>query len=164
MLSLPGISGSVLEEILIMITKAWGQQTFYLDSKHIALLDLLGIPALSSHVTKDSQSLAKSLSQSSNNLEGDQGLTDLGGATRDPSDENIDGAKEFSKQDVDLCVEPRCVHCDTLFMDRTQETLEEILVHLGEVHFEVELDAELKNLFTDGSNTCKECYCEIKGD
>ena len=146
-----------------MITKVWGQQTFYLGSKHIALLGLLGIPALTSHFKEEGQSIAESLQQSPHSEE-DKGLADLGFTTTDEGDTSMDGSKDMSRQDVDVSIEPRCVHCDTVFRDKTQESLEEIFVHLGEVHYEVDLDTEQKKLFPNLSNRCEDCNCEIKGD
>jgi len=161
--SLPDISSALFEDVLLMITKAWGQQTISLSSKHVGLLRALGIPALSSTV-KDVQSLAESLSPSPH-FEGESGPKDLGFTPKDHiNDLSLDDEKDLSKHDGDQSVEPRCIHCDTVFRDRTQESLEDILVHLGEVHFEVDLDTEHRRLFPHSSNICEECSCVINGD
>jgi len=163
-LSLPGISGAVLEDVLVMITKAWGQQTISLSSNHISLLGALGIPALSSHGKEDILSLAESLLRSPH-FEGDSGPTDHGFTPENHSDDrSMDDEKDLSKYDGDQCDEARCIHCDTVFRDRTQESLEEVLVHLGEVHFEVDLDTEQKRMFPHRSNKCEECGCVIDSD
>jgi len=148
-LSMPDVLSSALEEVVHMISKPWRQQTRQLKPQHISLLSALGIPAWVSDNREDALTLTTSQS--------------LPPYSDNDEESPLSGSSACQTSNIDSVEykEPKCTYCETKFRDRTQESVEDICIHLGEVHFEAELFMEQQRRFPNGSSKCDDCGCEI---
>jgi len=161
-LSVPGVSSTAMEELLTMISKPWGQQSKLLSSELIDLLRILGITVLPFYSQDDDQTHSESLSNLFS-IQSTKEPTDVGFSPKNNYEDRMGADEDTTNFNIDVC-EPKCIYCDTVFRDRTQDSEVDVLVHLGEVHFEKDLFIEQRRIFSNGSNKCAECNDELNGD
>jgi len=159
-LSMPGASSSALEQVVQMISKPWTQEVLSLNLEKITIITALGIPV--------SQALEES-TKNSEVTEAAKEFEDVGSSLLIEITSNItDSSENFIGKDPQLHnngnKEPKCTHCDVRFRDFSLETVEEITIHLGEAHFEMDLQVEQLRRFPRGLNKCEECDLEITSD
>jgi len=178
-ISLPDVSGSALDQVVQMLSKPWTEEVLYLNLDQIKIVDNLGIPVgetkeiecnikvVEESVKEDNHpNLNKEIISRSRfeafceKSDGKASLT-LEKCLNPSLTEEI-----FDPEPVDDIVskEPKCIHCDTTFRDTTPESIEEITIHLGEFHFETDLQIEQIKLFPIGNTECDECATEVIGD
>eukprot|EP00092_Neocalanus_flemingeri_P022107 GFUD01023981.1.p1 GENE.GFUD01023981.1~~GFUD01023981.1.p1 ORF type:complete len:315 (+),score=59.92 GFUD01023981.1:54-998(+) len=177
-LLLPDASGAALEKVIQMITKPWAQEVFSLNSDEVEIIEILGIPVEMTKIMSSSNDTeTEELIQEDviSNYNASETVTDENGGYRLKS-----SGKKTSKpapnrpfaegspvtdQDCNFeSMEPKCIHCDTMFRDTTPESIEEITIHLGEIHYESDLQVEQLKLFPLGEGNCGECAAEVIGD
>jgi len=59
---------------------------------------------------------------------------------------------------------PKCSECGMDFGEVSEDTKDEVSIHIGEIHSEVELLTEFSKLFPGGSNKCGGCDLEVNGE
>jgi len=170
-LSMPEASGSALEQVIHILCKPWSQNELTLSLDQITVIQVLGIPVgfsvskeVNTTLKESSQYPYSEASKVVNQVEIGVALEENLGI---PDNTALDVPQEGLDPDPTDYIEnkaPKCIHCDTIFRDSTPESIEEITIHLGEVHFEMDLQVEQFRRFLAGSKKCEECAFEITGD
>jgi len=143
-ISLPDASSRGVQGVLNMIGQSWMEDIFVLNKDQLEVLRILEIPVGD---LENVQIVEFSMDD-----------VHIQNSTIDESDL----AEESENNHPLTSLAPKCPDCGMDFGD--EDTKEELLIHIGEIHSEVELLAEFIKVFPGGSNKCGECGLEVNGE
>eukprot|EP00092_Neocalanus_flemingeri_P017347 GFUD01018762.1.p1 GENE.GFUD01018762.1~~GFUD01018762.1.p1 ORF type:complete len:485 (+),score=126.29 GFUD01018762.1:18-1472(+) len=142
-ISLPDASSTGVQGVLNMISQKWMEEIYVLTNEEFEVLSSLEIPV---------GNLEKVQIFSTSDLQ----------IQNFSSDEIL--AAEFEEINPNKRSSPVCPQCGMNFGEISEDTKEEIYIHMGEIHSEEELLAECYKVFPDGSNKCEVCNLEVNSD
>jgi len=176
-ISLPDVSCSALYQVLKMLSKPWTEEVLSLNLDQIKIVGILGIPVGETKEIECNIEVEKAVKEDTRPIlnkdiirrSSSEALCESDGKGSSTPEKCLNSSlteEIFDPEPVDDIVskEPKCSHCDTTFRDTTPESIEEITIHLGEFHFETDLQVEQIKLFPIGKTKCEECGTEVIGD
>jgi len=146
-ISLPDISSSGVRKALTFLSHRWSGEVYMLTHLELDVLVCLGIPV-------GPVERVKVLDFDVNEVQDDHLIRDL--VAEKDGDDVVNG--NLIKYNI------KCPECDHNCGPVNENSKDELLIHVGEIHGEPELLAEFKRAFVTGSNSCGYCGVDLCGE
>jgi len=146
-ISLPDISSSGVRKALAFLSHRWTGEVYMLTHFELDVLACLGIPV-------GPVESVEVLDFDVNEVQDDDQIQDL--VAEEADDDIVNG--NLIKYNI------KCPECDLDCGQVNENSKDELLIHVGEIHGEPELLAEFKRAFVTGSNRCGYCGVELCGE
>ena len=135
-----------------MIGQAWLEDIYVLTEEQLGVVKTLGIP-----VDGDVEKV-QIVEFGGNNVQAgiDSVPPNLVTESSEPKQDDIKPTSGSTSL--------KCIQCEMDFGEVSEDSKDELSIHIGEIHSEVELLAEFYKIFPAGSNICRECGYKVSGE